>query len=73
MSTFASNAESMQAEWIASSVSTGGHNCVQIAALATGDIGVRDSKDPSGPALLLRPEAWSAFIADVRAGEFDLL
>lgn len=35
------------------STSTGG-NCVELAA-RPGAVGVRDSKDPDGPILLLRP------------------
>jgi hypothetical protein len=31
---------------------------------------VRDSKDPHGPALVFAAEAWSAFTAAVREGEF---
>lgn len=33
---------------------------------------VRDSKRPEVPALTYTPEEWAAFIAGVRAGEFDL-
>ncbi|MFD0899079.1 DUF397 domain-containing protein [Actinomadura sediminis] len=33
-----------------------GGNCVELAALP-GAVGVRDSKDPDGPVLLLRPAA----------------
>jgi hypothetical protein len=29
---------------------------------------VRDSKNPTGPALLFRAAAWASFIADVKAG-----
>ncbi|WP_328915730.1 MULTISPECIES: DUF397 domain-containing protein [unclassified Streptomyces] len=29
---------------------------------------VRDSKNPQGPALLFAAHAWTAFIADVKAG-----
>ncbi|MFJ9952335.1 DUF397 domain-containing protein [Kitasatospora sp. NPDC091207] len=31
---------------------------------------VRDSKDPSGPALLFPADAWPSFVAAVHAGEF---
>ena len=30
-----------------------------------GVVGVRDSKDPSGPALTFEPTAWRAFVAEV--------
>ncbi|GAA2702714.1 DUF397 domain-containing protein [Micromonospora olivasterospora] len=31
---------------------------------------VRDSKDPSGPALAVRPAGWTAFVEAVRVGGF---
>lgn len=44
------------AEWFKSSHSGTGQDCVEIAYLAKGTVGVRDSEDPTGPALLpLRP------------------
>ncbi|WP_409238802.1 DUF397 domain-containing protein [Streptomyces sp. PA5.6] len=52
--------------WFKSSYSDPGQNCLEVAALTappgTG-IAVRDSKNPHGPALLLRPSSWSAFVA----------
>ena len=35
-------------------------------------IGVRDSKDPSGPVLVFTRSEWQAFVAGVKTGEFDL-
>ncbi|MFK4068834.1 DUF397 domain-containing protein [Streptomyces sp. NPDC029674] len=53
--------------WFKSSYSDGtGQNCLEVADLsATPDTGiaVRDSKNPQGPALLLHPSSWSAFVA----------
>lgn len=48
-----------------------GSNCVEVAELSGGVRAVRDSKDPSGPALRFTPSEWSAFVAGVRDGEFD--
>ena len=61
------------AHWRKSSRSngTGGNNCVEMAQL-TDAVAVRDSKDRSGPTLLFTPAEWSAFVAGVRLGEFDL-
>jgi len=56
-------------DWRKSSRSGGGDNCVEVA-LAMSTVGVRDSKDPSGPILRFRPTAWKAFAAAVRADEF---
>lgn len=44
--------------------------CVEVAQLTDGGVAVRDSKDPSRPALEFTAEEWSAFVAGVRAGEF---
>ncbi len=57
--------------WRKSSYSTIKGNCVEIAGLGLGGRAVRDSKDPSGPALSVSAAQWSAFTAGVRAGEFD--
>ncbi|WP_243436883.1 DUF397 domain-containing protein [Streptomyces sp. FH025] len=56
--------------WHKSSYSTQGGNCIEVAANAVHTVPVRDSKDPEGPALVFRADAWSAFVAAVRSGEF---
>jgi Domain of unknown function (DUF397) len=58
--------------WRKSSYSSGqGGNCVEVADLPRGHRAVRDSKNPTGPALTFTVSAWSAFTAGVRAGQFD--
>lgn len=58
--------------WRTSSYSSGqGGNCVEIADLPNGAQAVRDSKDPTGPALMFTAIEWAAFTAGVRAGQFD--
>ncbi|MFI6867736.1 DUF397 domain-containing protein [Nocardia sp. NPDC050406] len=59
------------ARWFKSSRSESGAQCVEVAFLDGGPVGVRDSKDPTGPALVFTPGAWDAFTAGVRGGEFD--
>ncbi|WP_280251038.1 DUF397 domain-containing protein [Nocardia abscessus] len=59
------------AQWFKSSRSTGKEACVEVAWLEAGHVGVRDSKDPTGPALIFAPGQWDAFAADVRDGEFN--
>ncbi|MGH3566679.1 MAG: DUF397 domain-containing protein [Pseudonocardia sp.] len=60
------------ATWRKSSHSNGsGGDCVEVADLDGGRRAVRDSKDPTGPALIFTPAEWAAFTAGVRAGEFD--
>lgn len=57
--------------WMKSSLSFSNGNCVEVASLAAGDIGVRDSKDAEGPVLRFTPDEWHAFLGGVRNGEFD--
>lgn len=52
------------ATWRKSSRSGGnGGNCVEVADNLTEAVGVRDSKDKAGPALVFSPAAWSSFVA----------
>ena len=59
------------ARWIKSSLSFSNSNCVEVASLRDGEIGVRDSKDPKGPVLRFTSPEWHAFLGGVRNGEFD--
>jgi hypothetical protein len=58
------------ARWFKSSRSGASQDCVEVAFLAEGHIGVRDSKNPTGPALVFTPGEWDAFTAGVTDGEF---
>ncbi|PZF98047.1 DUF397 domain-containing protein [Micromonospora deserti] len=49
----------------ASRSSTNGGACVEVADNLPGVVAVRDSKDPSGPALTFTPAAWRTFIGEV--------
>ncbi len=60
-----------QITWTKSSASFSNSNCVEIAHLPGGHIGVRDSKSPAGPVLRLTPHQWHAFTAGVRNGDYD--
>ena len=61
--------------WFKSSYSNNGGECVEVAVLGDGScvVPVRDSKDPSGPALSFTSDAWAAFVAGVRKGDFPTL
>jgi len=59
------------ARWFKSSRSGGTKECVEVAFLDEGLVGVRDSKNPTGPALVFTPGEWDAFTAGVQDGEFD--
>ncbi|MGX1916110.1 DUF397 domain-containing protein [Streptomyces phaeochromogenes] len=57
--------------WRKSRHSTADGNCVEVALLAGGDVAMRNSRDPSGPALVYTQAEIAAFIAGVKDGEFD--
>lgn len=45
--------------------------CVEVAQL-TDTIAVRDSKNPTGPALRFRPGAFADLLGMIQAGQLDL-
>ena len=54
--------------WRKSSRSNGSGNCVQAAALRDDQrIAIRDSKDPSGPALVISPDDWRSLTDRIKA------
>ncbi|WP_255665077.1 MULTISPECIES: DUF397 domain-containing protein [unclassified Nocardia] len=59
------------AEWFKSSRSGGDKNCVEVSFAANNLVGVRDSKNSSGPVLVFTVDEWSAFIGAVATGVFD--
>ncbi|MCD9903900.1 DUF397 domain-containing protein [Streptomyces sp. MT29] len=62
----ASRPDLTAAAWRSSSYSNEeGGNCVQVADGFPGAVPVRDSKNPTGPALILPATAWTAFISGV--------
>lgn len=66
--------ELADARWSKSSRSgTGGGNCVEVARLHDGLRAIRDSKNPTGPALVFTPAEWAAFTVGVHDGEFHPL
>jgi hypothetical protein len=56
--------------WRKSSRSGYNGNCVEFAQLGNA-IAVRDSKNPTGPALLFTPTEWKHFIDAAKQGKFD--
>ncbi|MET9288803.1 DUF397 domain-containing protein [Nocardia beijingensis] len=59
-----------ETKWFKSSRSQAGKECVEVAFLTGGGVGVRDSKDPTGPALEFTPGAWNAFTTGLVDGDF---
>ncbi|HCU91368.1 MAG TPA: DUF397 domain-containing protein [Actinobacteria bacterium] len=64
-------AEITGAAWRKSSYSGSGNNCVEVAQLP-GGAAVRDSKNPGGGHLAFSADAWQAFIAGLKRGEYTL-
>ncbi|WP_280183676.1 DUF397 domain-containing protein [Nocardia cyriacigeorgica] len=56
--------------WFKSTYSNASQDCVEIAHFDSGRVGVRDSKNPSGPALVFTPAEWDAFLTTARRGDF---
>jgi hypothetical protein len=61
-----------RAEWRKSTVSSQNGGCVEIAANLPGVIAIRDSKRPEGGAHVISGAAFAAFLADARAGRYDI-
>jgi Domain of unknown function (DUF397) len=57
--------------WVKSSLSFANGNCVEVASLPGGEIGVRNSRQSEGAVLRFTSDEWHAFLGGVRKGEFD--
>jgi hypothetical protein len=58
-------------QWVKSSLSFSNGNCVEVANLPGGQVGVRHSKHTEGLVLRFTPDEWQAFLGGVRNGEFE--
>jgi hypothetical protein len=56
---------------VKSSLSFSNSNCVEVASLGDGWVGVRHSKHPEAAVLRFTPDEWEAFLGGARLGEFD--
>lgn len=57
--------------WRKSLASNPSGDCVEVAVLTGGAVAVRNSRQPSGPALVYTPAEIAAFLQGVKDGEFD--
>ncbi|WP_433734237.1 DUF397 domain-containing protein [Nocardia sp. CA-129566] len=58
-----------RAQWRKSARSSASRDCVEVALLGGGLVGVRDSKNPTGPALVFTSREWNTFTHSVIDGE----
>ena len=65
------NPEHSGFDWVKSSLSFANGNCVEVASLPGGEIGVRNSRESEGEVLRFTSDEWHAFLGGVRNGEFD--
>ena len=61
------------ARWIKSTASQSNGACVETTSVRTDEILVRNSRDREGPVLSFTKAEWVAFVAGVKAGEFDAI
>lgn len=59
--------------WQKSRRSNPSGNCVETALLPSGEVAMRNSRDPEGPALIYTRAEIEAFLGGVRDGDFDNL
>lgn len=59
------------AVWQKSRRSNSQGNCVEMAKLPDGDVAVRNSRHPNGPALIYTRAEIEALLLGVKDGEFD--
>jgi hypothetical protein len=65
--------ELLHADWRKSAHSNPSGNCVELARLSAGQVGVRNSRYPRGPVLICAPDEIAAFIRGAKDGQFDHL
>ncbi|MBB4914010.1 DUF397 domain-containing protein [Streptosporangium saharense] len=46
-------------------------NCIEVAPLSDGRVGIRDTEAPEKAPYIVRASVWDAFIDGAKKGEFD--
>jgi len=58
--------ELARATWRTATYSQGNGACVEVAGLGGGRVAVRDTKDRTGPAIVITAEQWRTFVASTQ-------
>ena len=58
-------------QWVKSRKSEANGTCVEALKLPQGRVALRNSTDPSGPALVFTADEMDAFLDGAKKGEFD--
>jgi hypothetical protein len=62
-----------EVRWQKSRSSGSRGNCVEMARLPSGEVALRNSRDPHGPVLIYTPAEIEALIQGAKDGDFDNL
>ena len=68
-----SSAELRDVQWRKSARSSAQGNCVEVASLPGGEVAMRNSRHPDGPALVFTHGEFEAFVLSAKDGDFNNL
>lgn len=68
-----SSLELREVEWRKSGRSSAQGNCVEVARLPGGELAMRNSRHPEGPALVFTYAEFEAFVLSAKDGDFNNL
>ena len=66
-----SSTELRDVQWCKSGRSSAQGNCVEVARLPSGEVAMRNSRHPEGPALVFTWREFEAFVLSAKDGDFN--